>query len=137
MAGPTGFPQSIQGLNPQIRRALFLVDGVQRSMASLLPRAQATGSVFVSEQQLRYWEGGLQRALQLVEQVPVILIYPPPPSARFLEEAARQLQRALAALSGIRGGFAARHRITRNQLLFILNSLRRASSALVQALYAR
>jgi len=137
MAGPTGFPQTPQTLNPQILQALSLVDGVLRSMSSLLPRAQAAGSVFVSEQQLRFWEGGLRRALQLVEQVPVILIYPPPPSARFLEEAARQLRRALSALSGIRGGFAGRQRLTLRLLLFILSSLRSASSALWRALYAR
>lgn len=136
MAGLFGFPQTAPAPNPQIRQALFLVDGVQRSMASLLPRAQTTGSVFVTGQQLRFWESGLRQALQLVGQVPVILIYPPPPVARFLEEAAEQIRRALSILLSVRGGFAGRRRLTLGQLTAILNSLRRASAALLRALYA-
>lgn len=149
MAGPTGMPQSIgspspqfRNLNPQILNALFLVEGVRTDMQRLLPQALATGSVTVGEARIRSWQTALQTALQLVQQVPVILIFPPPPIAQFLSSAAAQIEQALSTLQAIpiasplifppQPGQAT---LSLQTLQSLLGNLQQASFFLVQALF--
>lgn len=83
--------QSAGGPRNQYTAALILVDGVRQEIQVQFP-------VAVTQSQIRGWIRALERAVRLIELVPVPLIYPPPAFAQYAAAAVRQIQQALAAL---------------------------------------
>lgn len=88
-------------LNPEILSAYVLVVRVRSELEALLPQAQAAGSVRVSEPQLRGWIESLERANAALGRVPVVLIFPPPPVATFLNNASTLIETAIAILDEV------------------------------------
>lgn len=87
--------------NPQFLFALFLVGSVRQQVASFLPQAFQTGSAAVSGDLIQRWEAELQGAVQLIQQVPAPLIFPPPQFVTFANAAVTQIEAALALLASI------------------------------------
>lgn len=87
--------------NPQLLSALSQIRAVRSQIESLFYWAQQQGSVRVGERQIRSWQRTLRSALTQIDQIPVILIYPPPPFAVFAGQAERELEAALDTLDEI------------------------------------
>lgn len=100
MAGLLGIPSG-RAPNPQLTLALLVVSTVRQEVQALLPQAQATGRVTVGEAQIRRWQNALQAAADLIQRIPVPLIFPPPPFAVFANAASAQIQAALQTIRAI------------------------------------
>lgn len=94
---------TVQGrqFNPEILSAYFQVVQVRSQLQALLPRARAAGSVTVGETQLRQWIATLESANAALGRVPIILIFPPPPVATFINTASTLLESAIGILNAI------------------------------------
>lgn len=138
------FPGGVQPArqwNPQLLRAAQLVSSVRRDMQSLLPEALRAGVARVSEVRIRRWEAALEQAISLLGQIPVILIFPPPPFAVFINRAINQIEQVLDTLDEIpiaspriyppQPGWAT---ISLETLRFMLDDLRQAEALLYRAL---
>jgi hypothetical protein len=128
-------------LNPQILMATRQVIQVARDIESLLPQALREGSVTVSEGRIRRWQAALQSAVTQLQQIPVILIFPPPPFVRFIGGAIRQINQALDTLAAIPIATTrifppqpGRAIISLETLQFLLNDLQEAIALLIRAL---
>lgn len=133
----TGAAQVGRTLNPQILQALFLTDGVRREWEGLLRQAFfGGGSVTVTDAQLRGWINTLQEAIRLLQQVPSILIFPPPPSTQFINAAIAQLQAAVQRLQAIptTRSIPAQATLSLQTLLTLINEVRQAELFMIFAL---
>lgn len=87
--------------NPQFLFALSLVSSVRQQVAAFLPQAFQTGSAVVGGDLIQQWEAELLGAVQLIQQVPAPLIFPPPQFVTFANAAVTQIEAALALLQSI------------------------------------
>ena len=140
------FPGNVQPArqwNPQLLRAMQVVSGVRREMQSLLPEALRAGVARVSEVRIRRWQAALEEAVSLLGQIPVILIFLPPPFAVFIQRAVNQIEQVLDTLADIpiaspriyppRPGWGI---ISLETLRFMLDDLGQAEALLYRALQA-
>lgn len=139
MQRPPGAPTSTQ--NPQLLLARDLVVQVTLDIQSQLPEARRRGFATVGANRLQRWQRDLQIAVNQLERIPTIQIFPPPPITRFIQGAIREINQALEILGSIpvtpprrfppQPGVA---RIPLRTLREILNHLFRAIGFLNQAL---
>lgn len=87
--------------NPQLLAATRLVVEVTRDLEARLPRAQRQGSVSVGERRLEGWQTDLQTAVTQLQGIPIIMIYPPPPIARYIQGAVLHINQARVILGSI------------------------------------
>jgi len=138
------FPGAVQPArqwNPQLLRAVQLVSSVRRDMQALVPEALRRGVARVSELRIRRWQAALGEAVSLLGQIPVILIFPPPPFAVFINRAVNQIEQVLNTLDNIpiaslriyppRPGLGS---ISLETLRFMLDDLQQAEALLYRAL---
>jgi hypothetical protein len=133
MAGSVN-PQNPNAAN--LLQALFLVLSVHQDLQALLPQAQAQGSVTVSVPQLQGWIRNLQRALDLLNRIAVILIFPPPPIVGFVETARNQITIALNILKSVptTRSIPGEGQLSFQALQTAISALQQAEVALVQAI---
>jgi hypothetical protein len=127
-------PSSQQQGNPQLLMAIQQVIAVSRDMESLVPQARQQGSVVVGADRIGGWQGALQSAVTQLSQIPIILIYPPPPIATLIQGAIGQLNQVIASLGAIpitASGVANLRLVT---LLLLLFDLQAGIGQLFQAL---
>lgn len=127
--------------NPQLLRAAQLVGSVRRDIQVLVPRAMQSGVVRVGELRIRRWQATLHEAIALLNRIPAILIFPPPPYVLLINRAVNQIQQVLEALDSIliaspriyppQPGFAS---ISLEALRFLLDDLWQAEALLFRAL---
>lgn len=85
--------------NPQLLIGILVVTAISRELQALAPEVLREGTVLVSEDRIRQWQTALRTAVTQVRQIPVPLIFPPPPSATFINEAGERIDRALSTLA--------------------------------------
>jgi hypothetical protein len=129
-------------VNPQnpnvvtLVQALLQVLSVHHDLQALLPQAQAQGFVTVTVPQLQGWQRNLQRALDLLNRIAVILIFPPPPIVGFIETARNQITTALNILQSVptTRAFPGEGRLSFQNLQMAISALQQAEVALLQAI---
>lgn len=100
MAGMLTQPQP--GSNTAIlHQAYAQVATVRFELQALLPQAQALGAASATLDQLGRWQTTLQSAYDLLGQIVVIQIFPPPPIATYVNNARSQIQAVISALRSI------------------------------------
>jgi hypothetical protein len=129
MNGTSSPAQGVRQLNPQYLSALFMVDGVRREIQALFPPFIVPATVTVTQAQVQGWIRILENAVQLIQSVPVILIFPPPVFVQFANAAVDELNRALQALRSITPPT-----VLSQTLLGVRNNLRRAELFLLLTL---
>lgn len=92
---------SAQPPTPQIQAAYYIVRGVRFELQSLVPQALAADGVSVSQTQVQQWVASLQSAFDILNRIPMTLIYPPPLWSTYVQRAAAQIEQAIALLSSI------------------------------------
>lgn len=107
MQRPPGAEPSTQGLrrptpvNPQLLLARDLVVQTAQDIQTQLPEARRRGFATVSGNRLQRWQRDLQIAVNQLERIPTIQIFPPPPITRFIQGAIREINQAREILGRI------------------------------------
>lgn len=101
VAGLPTVPAGAPSTDPQLLFALLLVRAVRQDVQALLPQLQASGSITLDRTRVNRWTSALREAVQLVQSIPVILIFPPPPFAVFANAAVTQIEQALATIAAL------------------------------------